>query len=459
MRACAASAARRTDGQRNQRLVRHGRHVPDGVHHLWRGRGPVSARTGQRDACEAGATPAASRAFRIGLVLRSAASDPRALMASGARLRRGRASRSGGTGGGSSDDGVASSNGGGLGSDAASAGTQQPSTASSPPLPPSLRCGEGGPSGAGAPREQLGPRSSNEGRGGRSSSSDAGPPPPRRSDHGVSARQKALMLPLRCILARFWERASDDEAGPACVSRHQTAPPRRVRIRALTPPARAAAAAALGYPPPERRAHTAGRSAFLALAAHHGAADAGACHPARRRAVLHAARRHAGSAGAVDAHAGLSREHRRVAARQTGRNTHVRARCAQPWAPRRVLRPRGALWRLDTSVVLRGAVLEPPCFLRLCCFVTRAPSRSVSAHFEAAAATVLTSAAPPLLFDYYEFPASAYELKWPAPGATTLAARVTQLLDAAGIPTATGSPPTSHGDRHRAARVCSVPRR
>lgn len=81
------------------------------------------------------------------------------------------------------------------------------------------------------------------------------------------------------------------------------------------------------------------------------------------------------------------------------------------------------------------------CFLRLCRFVTRVPSRSLSAHFEAAAATVLTSAAPPLLFDYYEFPVSAYELKWPAPGATTLAARATQLLDAAGIPTATGSRP------------------
>ena len=252
MRACAASAARRTDGQRNQRLVRHGRHVPDGVHHLWRGRGPVSARTGPRDACEAGATPAASRAFRIGFVLRSAASDPRALMASGARLRRGRASRSGGTGGGSSVDGAASSNGGGLGSDAASAGTQQPSTASSPPLPPSLRCGEGGPSGAGAPREQLGPRSSNEGRGGRSSSSDAGPPPPRRSDQGVSARQKALMLPLRCILSAVGggERLFECAPPADCESRNQTAPPRRVQIRALTPPARAAAAAALGYPQP-----------------------------------------------------------------------------------------------------------------------------------------------------------------------------------------------------------------
>jgi glutathione S-transferase len=38
-----------------------------------------------------------------------------------------------------------------------------------------------------------------------------------------------------------------------------------------------------------------------------------------------------------------------------------------------------------------------------------------------------------LLFDYYGFPPHTYELKWPAPGAPELAARVQGLLGAAGI--------------------------
>jgi aromatic ring-opening dioxygenase catalytic subunit (LigB family) len=57
----------------------------------------------------------------------------------------------------------------------------------------------------------------------------------------------------------------------------------------------------------------------------------------------------------------------------------------------------------------------------------------VSAHWEARVPTVIASPAPPLLFDYYGFPNHTYELTWPAPGAPDLAARVGQLLAAAGI--------------------------
>ncbi|MCO4748385.1 MAG: dioxygenase [Proteobacteria bacterium] len=58
---------------------------------------------------------------------------------------------------------------------------------------------------------------------------------------------------------------------------------------------------------------------------------------------------------------------------------------------------------------------------------------SISAHWEAPVATVQTGDSPPLLFDYYGFPAEAYQLTWPAPGAPELAARIGALLSAAGL--------------------------
>jgi aromatic ring-opening dioxygenase catalytic subunit (LigB family) len=57
----------------------------------------------------------------------------------------------------------------------------------------------------------------------------------------------------------------------------------------------------------------------------------------------------------------------------------------------------------------------------------------VSAHWEAPVPTVTSSAAPSLVYDYYGFPQSTYELTWPAPGSPELAARVQQLLGSAGI--------------------------
>jgi aromatic ring-opening dioxygenase catalytic subunit (LigB family) len=60
----------------------------------------------------------------------------------------------------------------------------------------------------------------------------------------------------------------------------------------------------------------------------------------------------------------------------------------------------------------------------------------ISAHWEEKIPTVMTASAPPLYFDYYGFPPHTYELKWPAPGSPELAARVRDLLKAAGIESA-----------------------
>lgn len=60
----------------------------------------------------------------------------------------------------------------------------------------------------------------------------------------------------------------------------------------------------------------------------------------------------------------------------------------------------------------------------------------VSAHWEERVPTVMTSAQPPLFFDYYGFPKESYELTWPAPGQPTLARRVRELLAGAGFETA-----------------------
>ncbi|MFP2908668.1 DODA-type extradiol aromatic ring-opening family dioxygenase [Pyxidicoccus sp. 3LFB2] len=61
----------------------------------------------------------------------------------------------------------------------------------------------------------------------------------------------------------------------------------------------------------------------------------------------------------------------------------------------------------------------------------------ISAHWEAPVPTVMTSARPPILYDYYGFPPASYQITWPAPGDPKLAARVQELLSAAGFQTAT----------------------
>ncbi len=61
----------------------------------------------------------------------------------------------------------------------------------------------------------------------------------------------------------------------------------------------------------------------------------------------------------------------------------------------------------------------------------------ISAHWEQNVPTVMTSAMPPMLYDYYGFPPESYEIQWPAPGAPAVAARVQELLRGAGIASAT----------------------
>jgi aromatic ring-opening dioxygenase catalytic subunit (LigB family) len=71
--------------------------------------------------------------------------------------------------------------------------------------------------------------------------------------------------------------------------------------------------------------------------------------------------------------------------------------------------------------------------------ITAAPPRAlvvVSAHWEEPRPTLMTAAAPPLLYDYGGFPPEAYALRWPAPGAPWLAPRVEGLLQSAGFATA-----------------------
>ncbi len=58
----------------------------------------------------------------------------------------------------------------------------------------------------------------------------------------------------------------------------------------------------------------------------------------------------------------------------------------------------------------------------------------VSAHWEESEFTLMTSAQPPMLYDYYNFPPHTYEIHYPAPGAPELAERVRGLIEAAGLP-------------------------
>lgn len=60
----------------------------------------------------------------------------------------------------------------------------------------------------------------------------------------------------------------------------------------------------------------------------------------------------------------------------------------------------------------------------------------VSAHWEARVPTLMTAAAPPMLYDYYGFPEASYHITWPAPGAPWLAPRVRELLAQAGFDSA-----------------------
>ena len=57
----------------------------------------------------------------------------------------------------------------------------------------------------------------------------------------------------------------------------------------------------------------------------------------------------------------------------------------------------------------------------------------ITGHWEAAEFTVSTAERPPMEYDYFGFPEHTYSIQYPAPGSPALAARVRELLGAAGI--------------------------
>ena len=69
----------------------------------------------------------------------------------------------------------------------------------------------------------------------------------------------------------------------------------------------------------------------------------------------------------------------------------------------------------------------------------------VSGHWEEAAFTVSTAERPGMIYDYSGFPEHTYRLSWPAPGSPELAARVVELLKAAGLPVGTADRGFDHG--------------
>jgi aromatic ring-opening dioxygenase catalytic subunit (LigB family) len=80
---------------------------------------------------------------------------------------------------------------------------------------------------------------------------------------------------------------------------------------------------------------------------------------------------------------------------------------------------------------------ELAAYLRSVAAVPRQRPRAllvISAHWEERVPTVMTAARPPMLYDYYGFPEESYRITWPAPGAPEVAARVREVLGAAGIP-------------------------
>ncbi len=60
---------------------------------------------------------------------------------------------------------------------------------------------------------------------------------------------------------------------------------------------------------------------------------------------------------------------------------------------------------------------------------------SISGHWEGPDFAVMSSARPPMVYDYSGFPPETYKIVYPAPGAPALARRTAELIAAAGLPT------------------------
>jgi aromatic ring-opening dioxygenase catalytic subunit (LigB family) len=58
----------------------------------------------------------------------------------------------------------------------------------------------------------------------------------------------------------------------------------------------------------------------------------------------------------------------------------------------------------------------------------------IGAHGEETVPTLLGAPQPELFYDYYGFPAESYQIKYPAPGSSELAAKVVDLLRKKNIP-------------------------
>ena len=102
----------------------------------------------------------------------------------------------------------------------------------------------------------------------------------------------------------------------------------------------------------------------------------------------------------------------------------------------------GGPWPFVDLGFKRSEVDGLAAYLRSLRALPKTPPRAllvVSAHWEEAVPTLMTSERPPMLYDYYGFPPESYTVKWPAPGDPRLAARVQELLAAGGFETATDS--------------------
>ncbi len=94
---------------------------------------------------------------------------------------------------------------------------------------------------------------------------------------------------------------------------------------------------------------------------------------------------------------------------------------------------------VDLRIGTRAEQTELAAYLRSVAELPPVKPRAVlviSAHWEEALPTVMTSARPPMLYDYYGFPPESYQITWPAPGEPLLAQRVRELLRNAGMDSA-----------------------
>jgi aromatic ring-opening dioxygenase catalytic subunit (LigB family) len=94
---------------------------------------------------------------------------------------------------------------------------------------------------------------------------------------------------------------------------------------------------------------------------------------------------------------------------------------------------------IDSPFGSREELAELTAYLKSIRTVPQIPPKAllvISGHWEEPVPTVMSAVRPPMLYDYYGFPPESYRVTWPAPGNPELAARVRELLEAAGFQTA-----------------------